>query len=108
MKLSGRNSEGVQYFVHRSVQNLQFMLSDIICARSTWPRGTPGIDCCVPAAFVSGGRITPPLTLQSYATSAVEISLDIGKATRELGYAPVISKEEGLGRTADGSALVAV
>lgn len=47
-------------------------------------------------AFASGGRITPPLTLQSYATSAVEISLDIGKVRRELGYAPVISREEGL------------
>lgn len=47
-------------------------------------------------ASVSGGRITPPLTLQSYATSAVEISLDIGKARRQLAYAPVISREQGL------------
>ncbi len=47
-------------------------------------------------AKVSGGRIVPPLTLQSYATSAVEVSFDIGKARRELGYAPVISRETGL------------
>lgn len=47
-------------------------------------------------AKVSGGRIVPPLTLQSYATSAVEVSFDIGKARRELGYAPVISREAGL------------
>jgi len=45
---------------------------------------------------VSGGRIVPPLTLQTYATSAVEVSFDIGKARRELGYVPVISREEGL------------
>jgi nucleoside-diphosphate-sugar epimerase len=45
---------------------------------------------------VSGGRILPPLTLQTYATSAVEVSFDIGKARRELGYLPVMSREEGL------------
>ncbi|MBO9126680.1 NAD-dependent epimerase/dehydratase family protein [Rhizobium sp. 16-488-2a] len=46
---------------------------------------------------LSGGKIVPPLTLQSYATSAVEISLDISKARRELDYRPVISREQGLG-----------
>lgn len=45
---------------------------------------------------MSGGRIVSPLTLQTYATSAVEVSFDIGKARRELGYVPVISREEGL------------
>jgi len=47
-------------------------------------------------AKLSGGRLVPPLTLQSYATSAVEVSLDIGKARRDLGYVPVTSREEGL------------
>lgn len=47
-------------------------------------------------AKLSGGRIVPPLTLQAYATSAVEVTFNIGKARRELGYAPVISWEEGL------------
>ncbi|MCM2397844.1 NAD-dependent epimerase/dehydratase family protein [Rhizobium sp. S95] len=47
-------------------------------------------------AAISVGRIVPPLTRQAYATSAVEVSLDIGKARRELGYEPVISREEGL------------
>jgi nucleoside-diphosphate-sugar epimerase len=47
-------------------------------------------------AKISGGRIVPPLTRQAYATSAVEVSLDIGKAQRELGYEPVLSWEEGL------------
>ncbi len=47
-------------------------------------------------AAISGGRIIPPLTLQAYATSAVEVSLDIGKARRDLAYAPVISMQEGL------------
>ena len=47
-------------------------------------------------ANVTGGRIKMPLTLQAYATSAVEVSLDIGKAQRELGYAPVVTREAGL------------
>lgn len=47
-------------------------------------------------ATLSGGKLIPPLTLQSYATSAVEVSLDIGKARRELSYAPAISREQGL------------
>jgi len=47
-------------------------------------------------AAISGGRIVPPLTRQAYATSAVEVSFDIGKARRELGYEPVISREQGL------------
>ncbi|WP_377848583.1 NAD-dependent epimerase/dehydratase family protein [Bosea sp. UC22_33] len=45
---------------------------------------------------VTGGRISSPLTRQSYATSAVEVSLNIGKAQRELAYVPVISREQGL------------
>ena len=46
-------------------------------------------------AAVSGGRLQRPLTLQAYATSAVEVTLDIGKAQRELGYQPVLSREDG-------------
>jgi nucleoside-diphosphate-sugar epimerase len=45
---------------------------------------------------LSGGRIIPPLTMQAYATSAVEITLDIGKARRDLGYTPGMSREVGL------------
>lgn len=37
-----------------------------------------------------------PLTLQGFSASAVEVTLDIGKARRELGYAPVVSLAEGL------------
>ncbi len=47
-------------------------------------------------AKLSGGRIVPPLTLQVFATSAVEVSFDIAKARRELNYAPIISRQEGL------------
>ena len=47
-------------------------------------------------ARLTGGRVTLPITLQQYATSAVEISLDISKAERELGYVPVISIDDGL------------
>jgi nucleoside-diphosphate-sugar epimerase len=50
--------------------------------------------------WISGGRIVAPLTLQSFATSAVPITLNIGKARRELGYVPVISREEGLAEMA--------
>jgi nucleoside-diphosphate-sugar epimerase len=49
---------------------------------------------------VSGGKITAPLTLQSYATSAVPITLNIGKARRELGYTPVMSRDAGLAEMA--------
>jgi len=45
---------------------------------------------------VSGGRIKVPLTLQSFATSAVDITLNIEKARKELDYVPVISREQGL------------
>jgi nucleoside-diphosphate-sugar epimerase len=47
-------------------------------------------------ATVSGGRLVPSFTLQAYATSAVEVSFDISKSRHELGYTPVISREEGL------------
>lgn len=45
---------------------------------------------------VSGGKVTPPLTLQSFATSAVPITLDTGKARRDLGFIPVMSREAGI------------
>ncbi|MGU3421776.1 NAD-dependent epimerase/dehydratase family protein [Methylobacterium sp. D54C] len=48
------------------------------------------------AGRLTGGRIVPPLTLQAYAASAFEITLNIEKARKELGYAPVISREEGM------------
>lgn len=45
---------------------------------------------------ISRGRIVAPLTLQSFATSAVEVTLDISKARAELGYEPAISPEKGM------------
>jgi len=45
---------------------------------------------------LSGGRFSGPLSYQDYATSAVEITLDIRKAESDLGYRPVVSFEEGL------------
>jgi nucleoside-diphosphate-sugar epimerase len=45
---------------------------------------------------VLDGRIQPPLTLQQFAASAVEVTLNIGKAERELGYAPVMSRAQGI------------
>lgn len=45
---------------------------------------------------LSGGRLRGPLSFQEYATSAVEITLDISKAEDELGYLPILDWEEGL------------
>ncbi len=52
------------------------------------------------AGRASGGRIRPPLTRQEYATAAVSITLDIGKARRDLGYEPVVSRAEGMAELA--------
>lgn len=49
---------------------------------------------------LSGGRIKGPLTRQAFATSAVEITLDTSKAQRELGYHPVITRDDGLAEMA--------
>ncbi|MFK4874993.1 NAD-dependent epimerase/dehydratase family protein [Novosphingobium sp. ZW T3_23] len=48
------------------------------------------------AARLSGGRIKPPVTRQDLATMAVEVTLDIAKAKRDLGYTPVVSVDEGM------------
>jgi nucleoside-diphosphate-sugar epimerase len=45
---------------------------------------------------VSQGWINPPVSFQEYATAAVEVTLDISKARRELGYEPAITADEGL------------
>ncbi|MBK0033627.1 NAD-dependent epimerase/dehydratase family protein [Erwinia sp. S43] len=45
---------------------------------------------------LTAGRIKSPLNMQVFATSAVEVSLDITKARNELGYQPLISLERGL------------
>lgn len=44
----------------------------------------------------SGGRIKAPIGRQEYGTVGVEVTLDIAKAERELGYRPIISREAGL------------
>jgi len=36
------------------------------------------------------------MSWQEYAVLGVEVTLNIDKACRELGYSPVISREEGL------------
>jgi nucleoside-diphosphate-sugar epimerase len=43
------------------------------------------------------GRKPVSLTLQGFAASAVEVTLDIGKARSRLGYEPVVSIQAGLG-----------
>jgi len=45
---------------------------------------------------MTGGAIHGPMSWQEYAVLGVEVTLNIDKARRDLGYAPVISREEGL------------
>ncbi|MEP4548169.1 MAG: NAD-dependent epimerase/dehydratase family protein [Saccharospirillum sp.] len=45
---------------------------------------------------ISGGALRGPVTRQSLATSAVEVTLDITKAKEKLGYQPIISRAAGL------------
>lgn len=45
---------------------------------------------------VTGGRKPMPLTLQGFAASAVEVTVDIRKAGETLGYAPLVTVAEGL------------
>lgn len=47
-------------------------------------------------ANLTAGRVTLPISMQSFATSAVEVTLDITKAHTELGYRPVMTIEDGL------------
>ncbi|MDR3506432.1 MAG: NAD-dependent epimerase/dehydratase family protein [Caulobacteraceae bacterium] len=54
---------------------------------------------------LSDGRIKAPVSRQEFATSAVPVTLDIGKARRELGYAPTMTTAEGLAELADWSAI---
>jgi nucleoside-diphosphate-sugar epimerase len=43
----------------------------------------------------TGGRLRGPLSFQEYATLGVQVTLDIGKARTELGYVPVVTRDEG-------------
>jgi nucleoside-diphosphate-sugar epimerase len=47
-------------------------------------------------ASATRGRVQLPVSRQDLATMAVEVTLDIGKARRELGYVPVVSMEAGM------------
>ncbi|WP_260737834.1 NAD-dependent epimerase/dehydratase family protein [Tunturiibacter lichenicola] len=45
---------------------------------------------------ITRGKITPPVSLQDFATMGVEVTLSTVKARNELGYVPVITREAGL------------
>lgn len=49
---------------------------------------------------LTGGAIRGPIGRQEYATIGNTVTLNIAKARRELGYAPVISRAEGLAELA--------
>nr|WP_216295708.1 NAD-dependent epimerase/dehydratase family protein [Delftia acidovorans]MCA1071723.1 3 beta-hydroxysteroid dehydrogenase/Delta 5-->4-isomerase [Delftia acidovorans] len=51
---------------------------------------------CERLSSLTGGRWRPPVTRQALAPSAVEVTLNIDKARRELGYQPQISRAQGL------------
>lgn len=101
----GRGRGGQIYFISdgapvpfRSIVSALLETQGVAVPEKVVPRGVVRTIAAVGdvMAKISGGRIIPPLTLQAYAASAVEVSLDISKARRELGYQPVISREEGL------------
>ena len=48
------------------------------------------------ASKLTGGKLHGPMSWHEYATLGVEVTLNIDKACRELGYAPVISIDEGM------------
>jgi nucleoside-diphosphate-sugar epimerase len=45
---------------------------------------------------MTGGRIRAPIGRQEYGTVGVEVTLDITKAERELGYRPAMTRDAGL------------
>jgi nucleoside-diphosphate-sugar epimerase len=51
---------------------------------------------------MTGGAIHGPMSWQEYAVLGVEVTLNIDKARRELGYSPVISRQEGLAELSAG------
>ena len=52
---------------------------------------------------MTGGAIHGPMSWQEYAVLGVEVTLKIDKARSELGYAPVISRAEGLAELRAGA-----
>jgi nucleoside-diphosphate-sugar epimerase len=58
-------------------------------------------------ATVTGGKLKPPVSRQDLATMAVEVTLDIGKARRDLGYAPVMTIDQGMQELATSSRTAA-
>jgi nucleoside-diphosphate-sugar epimerase len=101
----GRGRGGEVYFISdgapvpfRSIVSALLETQGLVIPEKTVPRAVVRTVATIGdiLAKISGGKIVPPLTRQAYATSAVEVSFNIGKARRELGYEPVISREEGL------------
>lgn len=45
---------------------------------------------------LTGNRIKGPMSMQEYSTVGVEVTLDITKARLQLGYEPIMNREEGL------------
>jgi nucleoside-diphosphate-sugar epimerase len=75
-------------------------------------RSMPG---AVAGALARGGELAwrllplpgqPPLTRLAYWLASQEATIDISRARDELGYAPVISREEGLARLAAAGPVV--
>lgn len=101
--LSGRGGEVYFLADDQPVQFRQFVTAmlatqGLVAPQKSAPRSLLRIIAGVGTLLhkISRGMLKTPLTLQAYATSAVEITLNIDKAKRELGYKPVLTPEEGL------------
>ncbi len=45
---------------------------------------------------ITGGLLQGPMSMQEYATLGVEVTLNIKKAEQDLGYSPLLTREQGL------------
>ncbi len=53
-------------------------------------------------AKLTAGRLHGPMSMQEYATLGVEVTLDITKAHKHLGYRPIMTIEDGMKELAGG------
>ena len=100
-----RGRGGEAYFVSDGTDStLKEVLSGLLQTRSIEP---PHTSAPLPVAWIMAGlmewvwrtfarRGEPPITRQMLRLIGEPFTLDIGKAQRELGYRPVVSREQGL------------
>jgi nucleoside-diphosphate-sugar epimerase len=99
----GRGGEA--YFVSDGTDStLKKVVSGLLQTRGIHP---PGVSAPLPVAWVMASVMEwlwrtfsrkgePPMTRQMLRLIGAPFTLDIGKAKRELGYCPIVSREQGL------------